>query len=484
MSSGLSLSRMVPRGCVPAGWAGLFFLVSRAPDLTALPPPLRPSPSPPPSCCAAARSTRVGLHIWPQYHPDYNSPCSSVWWGVSAWPQQTVFANFTTYKNGLKGATARSLGFVQWANFTAADNGGGLELSRVFGKDNQAGLEVARVIDIRNRALLPLSQLPGLFGAVVVARTAEGRVGTAGYWPGSTNVRGIITQSSENWWYGSPLAVVNATLVGFTGAGYAALEACGQCQFAQGGWTTSFANVTVSPAPGPTAGKNTQLAAFSYPFQGVFHDTDGTLLGAGAGAQLMAANALLAVDGCNYTVPGVSLGALCRPGLVQRRVGVNSIQPGNSLPLAVTKSGVTALVPMSPYNAWGYGLHVTAGQNTPYELAIGSSTVWYDMTYAQIYGVEAATPAQGLVLGNRQSVLMDHFNMNFNGITGAYSANASVNATSAYGSYSYNRTFTPQLGYPNVQTSLVTFALPGGVAYGMSATTAISPFITFQRFQV
>lgn len=53
-----------------------------------------------------------------------------------------------------------------------------------------------------------------------------------------------------------------------------ALEACGKCKFRQGGATTMFANITFAGDSGVPG-----IAKWSWDFQGIFTDMDGTLIG-------------------------------------------------------------------------------------------------------------------------------------------------------------------------------------------------------------
>eukprot|EP00976_Prorocentrum_cordatum_P076812 1182448-Prorocentrum_minimum.AAC.8 len=97
----------------------------------------------------------------------------------------------------------------------------------------------------------------GIYGALVVARSAEGAVGTAAAWNARRGIRGIITQSRS-----SRMIVRNVTLWGFTGGQLVALEACGKCKVQQGGFTTHFGKIRFGPP-----GMAPALAAMSWNHQ-------------------------------------------------------------------------------------------------------------------------------------------------------------------------------------------------------------------------
>lgn len=127
---------------------------------------------------------------------------------------------------------ALQVGLVQFRNFTLADNGAGPLQHIVNGKDNGAGMEMTWVRDDRSRVDVPLSNMAGLHGALIIARTAQGRTGTAGVWPRpDRRVSGVITQSQPEFEakHTALMALVNVTFVGYeTGTQFTVLEACGK----------------------------------------------------------------------------------------------------------------------------------------------------------------------------------------------------------------------------------------------------------------
>lgn len=85
-----------------------------------------------------------------------------------------------------------------------------------------------------------MAGMAGLSNSLIISRTTVGRQGSAGAWPSSRGIRGVLTQSAP---LGDPkhsalLALTNVTLVNFTGGQFFALEACSKCKTFQGGATT------------------------------------------------------------------------------------------------------------------------------------------------------------------------------------------------------------------------------------------------------
>jgi hypothetical protein len=144
------------------------------------------------------------------------------------------------------------------------------------------------------------------------------------------------------------LSVINVTFVDFTastGNGqFYALEHCGKCKTFQGGATSFTSGLKFVQADG----SKPRLSFWSWGHQGVFLDTDGSLLNAdtlpagllpsgwslGPGASWHSAveNDMFNPDECVYvrgsTAPGTSNdGALCSPALTFRRVMLNGHGP-------------------------------------------------------------------------------------------------------------------------------------------------------------
>jgi hypothetical protein len=87
--------------------------------------------------------------------------------------------------------------------------------------------------------------MAGLRNTMLISRTDEGQVGTAGQWPSGRKITGVIMQSP-------PLGVrrhtalsslINVTFVDYTSGQFYALESCGKCKTFQGGATTHTAGI-------------------------------------------------------------------------------------------------------------------------------------------------------------------------------------------------------------------------------------------------
>lgn len=95
------------------------------------------------------------------------------------------------------------VGKVVFQDFRVADCGAGPDdsASTVNGKDHGGGIEFTWVVGETDQRRTPYSRaasvmddMAGVEGALVVARTTEGDVGTAGAWNSRREIRGIITQ--------------------------------------------------------------------------------------------------------------------------------------------------------------------------------------------------------------------------------------------------------------------------------------------------
>lgn len=248
---------------------------------------------------------------------------------------------------------------------------------------------------------LLLPKMPGMDNSVIVKRSAEGDFSTAGFWDSSRPIRGLITQSRS-----SNLKITNTAFVNFLedGQGFA-LEACAKCKVQQGGVTTHFGNISFQ-AEDPS--KRHALVRWSWNHQGVFLDTDYSLVGEDCeglnfcdrsimpGPAIVADNGLLQSADCNETLQSFKLvgGRLCRPGLVHRRFMLNS-----HLPYSIhfedllirwqdpSNPGVTLedAVPFSRYNDHGYQATLIAGRN--YTLAWSM----FEVAYFRLTGDAAVT---------------------------------------------------------------------------------------------
>ncbi|KAG2432951.1 hypothetical protein HXX76_008679 [Chlamydomonas incerta] len=313
-----------------------------------------------------------GLRVHPEYYPKKEPCADNKFQQVPA-----VFNGLTTYKNGVKGAIATQVGMVVFANITAADNGAGPKMHIVNGKDNGAGIEFSWIVDDRNRADVALDNMAGLRDSIIVSRTVGGFVGTAGQWPASgRKITGIITQSPP---LGDPkhsalLSITNVTFVDYTGGQFFALEGCGKCKTFQGGATSFMKQLRFVQSNGGYPA----LSSWSYGHQGVYLDTDGSLINSqNLPPELMAALPWsLATPGgtwhsaveselfdpaeCVY-VRGTATannGAICSPDLIFRRIMLNEHLPTSiefrDLRVTSLATNRTSLVHFTKYNEKGY----------------------------------------------------------------------------------------------------------------------------------
>lgn len=144
-----------------------------------------------------------------------------------------------------EGAIATQVGLLIMRNFTMADNGAGPKAHIVNGKDNGGAYEISWIVDNRSREQTPLEMMAGLQNSMLIARTAEGQVGSAGAWPMDRKVTGVIMQSPPlgESRHTALSSLINVTFSGYTGGQFYALEACGKCKTFQGGATTHTAGL-------------------------------------------------------------------------------------------------------------------------------------------------------------------------------------------------------------------------------------------------
>ncbi len=325
-----------------------------------------------------------GLRVHPEYYP-VETACNGFGGGFVQSP--AVFNGLVSYKNGMKAAICTQCGLVQFANTVMGDNGAGPVQHIVNGKDNGASFELSWVVDNRNRYDVKLEQMAGLHNATIYARTTSGNRGNAGAWPSNRRVTGIISQSpvqaDPN--HSALMSLINVTFVDFTGGQFYALESCGKCKTFQGGATTFTSGLQFVQSDG----SRPALSFWSWGHQGVFLDTDGTLINPNTTnptllAQAAAANWTVgngttwhsAVDSelfdpreCVYVRGdrGSNNGAFCAPSLTFRRVMLNQHDPealtSKDLKLVSLATNRTSRVNFTHYNEDGYQFTVATGRD-------------------------------------------------------------------------------------------------------------------------
>ncbi|KAG1658049.1 hypothetical protein FOA52_004208 [Chlamydomonas sp. UWO 241] len=195
-----------------------------------------------------------GLRLHPEYLPKAD-PCGR---GYEQFP--AVFTGLTAYKNGMRGAVATQVGLVVFDNFTLADNGAGSRSHKTIGQETVgAAFEMTWVVDDRPRTGIEATMMAGLRNALLVARSDEGSVGSAGAWPqGGRRIVGVVGHSSPKGEskHTALSSLLDVTFVGYSGGQFMALEACGKCEFSQGGATTQVGGVRWLPAGSPVALSN------------------------------------------------------------------------------------------------------------------------------------------------------------------------------------------------------------------------------------
>ncbi|KXZ49223.1 hypothetical protein GPECTOR_22g814 [Gonium pectorale] len=395
-----------------------------------------------------------GLHIHPEYYPR-NVPCN----GFSVVPfaqQPAVFNGMTAYKNGIKGAAGTQVGLVQFANFVLGDNGGGPSDQAQGGKDVGAGVELSWVVDDRNRYDVALREMAGLNNATIYARTTTGSRGSAGAWTSSRRVAGVATQSpvQGDEKHSALMSLLNVTFVDFGGsnANFTALEACGRCKQYQGGSTTFTANISFANSDG----SKPALSYWSWGHQGVYLDTDGSLLNArtlpdgllpswslGAGATWHSAvdSELFDPDECVY-VRGAATsndGAFCRPSLTFRRVMLNGHGPealaNKTLQLVSLATNRTSLVRYSDANEKGYQFTVATGRDYWVHWNV---TERVDPEQFTLHKMDGMDSPNFVYISTKYVQLQDHFNLN--GIASNLTILPAAPASAAHGSAFYNKT--------------------------------------------
>ena len=326
-----------------------------------------------------------GLRIHPEYYPR-NDPCK----GFSGTFAQTpaIFTGLTAYKNGMKGFVGTQMGLVQLTNAVLGDNGGGPLAHIVNGKDNGGDAEFSWIVDDRNRFNINMTDMAGIINATIYARTSSGTgaaAGSAAQWPSGRRVTGLITQSpvKGDSKHSALMSVINVTFVDFSpttsGSGFSALEACGKCKTFQGGSTAFTSGLKFVQSDG---GKP-MLSYWSWGHQGIYQDTDGSLLNAqtlpslpsnfslGPGATWHSAvdNNLFDPAECVY-MRGTATsndGAYCSPALQFRRVMLNRHDPESlafrNLRVTATATNRTSLVYFTVYNEHGYQFTVPVNRN-------------------------------------------------------------------------------------------------------------------------
>ncbi|GAX81123.1 hypothetical protein CEUSTIGMA_g8557.t1 [Chlamydomonas eustigma] len=433
-----------------------------------------------------------GLRIHPEYYPSAN-PCSVVDPTVLSNPfaqVPAVFYGFVSYKNGMKGAIATQVGLVQFVNMTLADNGGGPLSHIVNGKDNGAGFEMTWIVDDRSRINTSLTSMAGLQNTIIISRTLQGQVGTAGQWPSGRRITGVINQSPPE---GSDRhtalsSMINITFVNYTGGQYLALEACGKCKIYQGGATTHTAGIAFS---NPT-GVPVVLSGWSWGHQGIYNDTDGTLLnsnsltsrlmpstfslGPGASWHSAVNNDLFDPSECVYVQnkPTANNGAFCSPSVIFRRVMLNRHQPPaleyRNIWLTNVTNNRSSYVFFQHYNEDGYQFTVPTLRQT---------WIHWDMDFRLdpsqwvYHKMDPLNSSAGYVYLTEQFVQRD-YDFLVSGVSTAVTnltqlpAPSSVN-TSHAGVALYNKTFTPDTwsyGNNTYNSTQLTVLVQGNLSCG------------------
>uniref|UniRef100_A0A383WCP6 Fibrocystin-L n=1 Tax=Tetradesmus obliquus TaxID=3088 RepID=A0A383WCP6_TETOB len=334
---------------------------------------------------AAHSNMFYGLRIHPEYYPKTN-PCDNTFQQLPA-----VFDGFISYKNGVKGAMCTQVGLVQLRNFAVADNGAGPRVHVINGKEHGGGIEIAWVVDDRSQANVVLENMAGVQDSLIISRTEAGRQGTAGAWPSNRGVRGLITQSPPHAHprHSALMSVINVTFVNFTTSNsqFRALEACGKCKNFQGGATTFTRNLTFIQQGKPA------LADWSWGHQGIYLDTDGSLinqntldsgdlptgwnLGPGVTYHSAVESQLFNQPECVYIGNGNA--AYCKPDLAFRRVMLNGHGPialkFRDLLVTSDATNRTSRVHHTNYNEDGYQFTCATRRSywlhwdTPYQLS-------------------------------------------------------------------------------------------------------------------
>ncbi|EFJ47175.1 hypothetical protein VOLCADRAFT_92352 [Volvox carteri f. nagariensis] len=400
-----------------------------------------------------------GLRIHPEFYPR-NVPCT----GFSGIFQQVpaVFNGLVAYKNGVKGVVAGQVGLVQFVNMVLGDNGGGPKQHSISGKDNGASMEISWVVDDRNRYDVKLAEMAGFQNCTIYAQTSTGMQGTAGQWPSSRRITAIISQSpvQGDSKHSALMSMINMTYVDFTAdkPGFSVLEACGKCKTYQGGATTFTANTTFIQSDGTKP----VLSLWSWGHQGIFLDTDGTMLNAkslpdsllpdpfgnwtlGPGATWHSAveNDLFDPKECVYVRDMFTSnnGAYCSPALTFRRVMLHNHGPEalkyKNLNVVSLATNRTSVVHFSGYNEDGY--QFTTATNRNYWLTWDMVLYRLDPEYYQLHKMDLMNGSDFVYYSSKYIQVKDHFTVN-NALSNRTAVPLALPNTT-HGDSFYNKTF-------------------------------------------
>ncbi|GIL53442.1 hypothetical protein Vafri_9024 [Volvox africanus] len=402
-----------------------------------------------------------GLRIHPEFYPR-NIPCN----GFSGVFEQmpAVFNGLVAYKNGMKGAVGTQVGMVQLVNVVAGDNGGGPKQHVVNGKDHGGDVELSWVIDDRSRVGLKVTDMAGLVNATIYARTSVGQRGSAGQWPSCRRVAGVITQSPVlgDSKHSALMSLINVTFVDFKGYDgctlFSAMEACGKCKTFQGGSTTFTANMSFVTSDNSSA----MLSHWSWGHQGVFLDTDGTLLnnktlptgllpdlgsnvtlGPGATWHSAVESELFDPVECKYVrdTRTSNNAAYCSNALTFRRVMLHGHTPDSiefkDLILTSVATNRTSLVHFTKYNEQGYQFTVATKRDY---------WVHWDMPFRldpetfELHKMDLMDTSDYVYITSKHIQVKDHFMVNYerSNLTALPPP-----AEAFHGMYSYNKTLAP-----------------------------------------
>eukprot|EP00798_Chlamydomonas_sp_ICE-L_P018974 gene18974-25550_t len=411
-----------------------------------------------------------GLRIHPEFYPKQD-PCRKINSAGGYNQVPAVFNGLMSYKNGVKGAIATQVGLIQFRDFVIVDNGAGPLMHKVNGKDQGGGIEMSWIVDDRNRYNVQYSQMAGVTNSIVVARTSQGQAGTAGQWNSSRQISAITTQSpvQADSKHSALLSIMNVTFVDFAGGQFTCLEACGKCKHFQGGAPTFLGGLSFLQNGVPT------LSKWAWGHQGVYIDTDGTLLnektlpsnllpsnfslGPGSTWHSAVDSNLFSPDECSYVKDQITSddGAFCSPDLTFRRVMLNNhantVEAGSTnnllyrdLLVTSPRTNRTSIVHFIVYNENGYQFTVPTGRD-------------HEVHWASPYRMDAITFTvhKPDLLDNDGFVLLtSKYIQKMNniqvyqafGISGAAPTVAAnlihpLTPTSPYGSSFYNQTFAP-----------------------------------------
>ncbi|GIM05166.1 hypothetical protein Vretimale_9611 [Volvox reticuliferus] len=402
-----------------------------------------------------------GLRIHPEFYPR-NIPCN----GFNGVFEQVpaVFNGLVTYKNGMKGAVGTQVGMVQLVNVVAGDNGGGPKQHVVNGKDHGGDVELSWVVDDRSRVGLNVTEMAGLVNATIYARTSVGQHGSAGQWPSCRRVAGVITQSPVlgDSKHSALMSLINVTFIDFKGYDgctlFSAMEACGKCKTFQGGATTFTANMSFVTSDN----SSTMLSYWGWGHQGIFLDTDGTLLnnktlpstllpdpgtnvnlGPGATWHSAVESDLFDPVECKYVrdTRTSNNAAYCSNALTFRRVMLHGHTPDSimykDLILTSLATNRTSLVHFTKYNELGYQFTVPTKRDY---------WVHWDMPFRidpdtfELHKMDLMDTSDYVYITSKHIQVKNHFKIN--NVRSNLTALPSP-ADTTHGMYSYNKTLVP-----------------------------------------